>query len=156
MPIGDYCRSEPTTARPDESVQDAAKRMDAAGVGCVVVVDELSKPVGLLTDRDVALHVLRHRVDPARATVAELMREPVVTLSERAPIAVAARFMRQHGLRRIPVVDNETGVLTGIVAADDLLQLVSAELAVAVDVARQQFPADLRGERALAPGSGGA
>jgi CBS domain-containing protein len=155
MPVSDYCRSDPATATPDESVQEAAKRMEAANAGCLVVVDAERRPVGLLTDRDVALGVLRGRLDPTTARVSELMHEPVVTVTEHAPLQVAARFMRQNALRRVPVVDNASGELRGIVAADDLVQLIASELGLVADVARHQSPANLRGDRALAPQSEG-
>lgn len=155
MPVKDYCRSEPATARPDETIQEAAKRMEAAGAGCLVVVDAEQRPVGLLTDRDVALGVLRGRLDPTAAKVRELMHEPVVTVTEHAPLQVALRFMRQNALRRIPVVDNTSGELRGIVAADDFVQLISSELGLVADVMRHQSPANLRGDRALSPQSEG-
>lgn len=155
MPIGDYCRRDPVTAGAHESIQEAAKRMDATGVGCLVVVDDARFPIGIVTDRDLALRVLRHGLDASVETVAKVMEEPVVTVSSDAPIAVASRFMRKHGLRRIPVVEAGVGSLMGIVSSDDLVQLVASELSACADVARQQFPADLRGGSALSPGAGG-
>ena len=152
MPIGDYCRSEPVTAGADESIQEGAKRMDVSGVGCLVVVDDAQRPLGIVTDRDIALQVLRRGLDPAAESLEGVMSEPVVTVTDQAPIGVAARFMRDHGVRRLPVVAAETGALVGLVTSDDLVQLVSSELAACADVARQQYPADLRGERALSPG----
>lgn len=152
MPIVDYCRSEPVTAGADESIQEAAKRMDVSGVGCLVVVDGAARPIGIVTDRDLALQVLRRGLDPAAETLECVMSEPVVTITDHAPLGVAARFMRQHGVRRIPVVQGDTGAMVGIVSSDDLVQLVSSELSACADIARQQFPADLRGERALSPG----
>jgi CBS domain-containing protein len=152
MPISEYCRTDPVTGAPGDSVQEAAKRMDAAGVGCLVVVDEARRPLGMLTDRDIALRVLRSRLDPTRATVGDLMNAPAVTVSDRAPVAVAARFMRANGLRRIPVIDHRDGTLLGIVASDDLLQLIASELASCAEVARRQFPADLAGDHALGRG----
>lgn len=99
--------------------------------------------------------MLRRGVDAAGTAIRELMEAPAVTISAGAPLAVAARFMREHGLRRLPVVETESGAIVGIVASDDLLQLVASELDACAAVARAQFPADLRGERAL-PAEGGA
>ena len=65
MPIVDYCRSEPITAGADESIQEAAKRMDASGVGCLVVVDgerrirHAYKPRGRIIEEPLARFVKR-------------------------------------------------------------------------------------------------
>lgn len=148
MPIRDYCRGDPVTATAEESIREAAKRMDACGVGCLVVVDGANRPIGMVTDRDLALRVLRRGIDPGSTPLEAIMHAPVVTVSESAPVAVAVRFMRQNGLRRVPVVDGQTGVMSGIISSDDLLQLVASELTACADVARQQFPA----EQAPSPG----
>ncbi|MEN8181918.1 MAG: CBS domain-containing protein, partial [Myxococcota bacterium] len=142
------------TARPDETVREAAKRMDARGVGILVVVDEDARPVGALTDRDVVLRVLRRRRDPDHTKVSDVMQDEVSVVREASPLALAARRMRADGVRRMPVVDEE-GKLTGIVTVDDVLQLVSTELVGVAEAVRSQFPADLEGERALGPTTGG-
>lgn len=149
MPIRDYCRREPSTARPDESIRDAAKRMDAVGVGCLVIVDGEGRPAGIVTDRDVALRVLRKRLDADATPVREIMNKPVVTVTADAPVAVALRLMRTHALRRLPVVESRGGRLIGIVTCDDMLDLISTELAAAADAVRGQMP------QASAPGAGG-
>jgi CBS domain-containing protein len=122
--------------------------MDTLGVGCLVVVEKGGQPVGMVTDRDLALYVLRTRCDADAVQVADVMSEPPVTVTEAAPVAVAARFMRRHGVRRVPVVD-DVGRLVGILAWDDLLQLISSELKAAAEAVHAQFPADLAGEHAL-------
>jgi CBS domain-containing protein len=152
--VDEYCRRDPRCAAASESVRAAAQRMDAEGVGCLVVVDERRRPRGVLTDRDVALAVLGRGVDPDAARVGDLLEGDVVTVTARAPLAVAIRMLRLHALRRLPVVDARSGELVGLFTADDVMQLVAAELGAVAAVARQQFPADLRGERALGARSG--
>lgn len=154
MSIADYCRPDPVTAVPADTLQEAAKRMDAAGVGCLVVVDDARRPLGVITDRDLALQVLRHRLDPSTETLEKVMHHPVITVTTRAPVIVVSRFMREHALRRIPVVDPDTGALVGIVSSDDLLQLVAGELSACAEVARQQFPLDVRGQSASSAQAG--
>ncbi len=144
MPIVDYCRRQPTTAGPEDPVQEVARRMVADGVGCAVVVDEKRRPVGMVTDRDVALRVLRERRDPAATPIVELMQGPVVTITRNAPVALASRFMAQHGLRRIPVVESRGGELVGVVTADDIVELLASELAGIGAVVRAQLSGDAR------------
>jgi CBS domain-containing protein len=148
MSVADFSRSNPCTATPDESVREAAQRMDARGVGSLVVVDAEGKPVGMLTDRDVVMRVLRRRRDPERTTVGSLLFGEVTRVRASAPLEVAVRRMRSDGVRRIPVVD-DAGKLVGILAADDVLQLAASELAGVAEAVRAQFPVDLEGRHAL-------
>jgi CBS domain-containing protein len=148
MPVGDFCRREPCTATADETVREAAKRMDARGVGCLVVVDAHGRPVGMVTDRDLVMRALRRRRDPDSTPLAEVMHGEVTRVREGAPLEVAIRRMRSDAVRRIPVVD-DSGRLVGILAADDVLQLASSELAGVAEAIRAQFPADLEGGHAL-------
>jgi CBS domain-containing protein len=148
MPVADHCRHNPCTARPDESARVAARRMREANVGCLVVVDEESRPVGMLSDRELVLRVLRRRRDPDAVVVGDVMTTPVETVRDVSPMLRAIRCMRREGVRRLPVVDRE-GKLLGIVALDDALQLISSELEGLAQVARSQFPPDLEASHAL-------
>jgi CBS domain-containing protein len=150
MPVKDYCRLKPSTASPEESIEDVAVRMNALGVGSLVVVDGGERPVGMVTDRDVVLSTVRGRLDARATAVSEIMQEPVVTVTAEAPTGVAIRFMRKYSLRRILVVNNRSGSLEGILTVDDVVQLLSNELSSAAELIRSQFPADLSGEHALA------
>jgi CBS domain-containing protein len=152
MAVGDFCRRKPCTASADESIREAAKRMDARGVGSLVVVDAEGKPVGMLTDRDIVLRVLRRRLDPDATTVGSVLQQGELSrVREAAPLELAIRRMRSDAVRRIPVVD-DAGRLVGILTADDVLQLASSELAGLAAAVRSQFPADLEGGHALPTG----
>jgi CBS domain-containing protein len=123
--------------------------MAARGVGSLVVMDEAGRPIGMLTDRDVVVRVIRQHLSPDTTTVGEVMQREVSKLREGAPLMNALRRMRSDGVRRLPVVDGE-GSLVGIVTADDVLQLVASEISDIAGVVRAQFPADLSGQHALA------
>lgn len=140
MSCGSCCRKNPVTARPEDPVREAAKQMAAKGVGCVVVVDAEERPVGMLTDRDVVVKVLRKRRDADRLRVWEVMHPGVTVVREHMPVDIAFRFMRRDGVRRIPIVDND-GRLRGILTYDDALQLIAEQLSCAASVAHSQFPA---------------
>jgi CBS domain-containing protein len=150
MPVKNYCRLAPGTASPEESIEDAAVRMDARGIGSLVVVGADGLPVGMLTDRDVVLSTVRGRLDAGATPVSEIMHEPVVTVTAESPIGVAIRFMRRYGVRRILVVDDRSGRPEGILTADDVVQLLSNELSSAAELIRSQFPEDLGGGHELA------
>ena len=127
MALPDRFLAPPRTVAPEASAQLAAERMDNEHVGSLVVIDEHEHPVGILTDRDIALGVLCEGLNPEEVSVADLMSSPVQTLARDQDLAMAARLMRIHGVRRLPIVDG-AGALLGLIAADDLVQILSAEI----------------------------
>jgi CBS domain-containing protein len=140
MSLGDYCEKAAATIRKDETVRAAARQMRDEGVGTLVVVED-GRPTGIVTDRDLVLDTLCSRSDPGALTVDEIASRPVVTIGEDESLREAARQIRRHGLRRLPVVDDEHR-LVGIVAADDLFSLATAELNAAAGAIRTQCPGD--------------
>jgi CBS domain-containing protein len=134
------------TVRPDETVREAAKRMCRHDVGALVVTDEPDgTPLGIITDRDV-VWMIAEGLDPALAVVGSLLQIPLHTVRVSDGLAAAARAMRTHGVRRLPILD-DTGRLAGLVSLDDLLGVLGrevADLAATVD-------AEIARERRLAP-----
>lgn len=114
------------TASLDEHVFEVACRMRDEHVGCVVVVRE-GRPVGMLTDRDIVLRVVAEGLDARSVLVSSIVTYEAVTIQRTDGFETALRTMRDHGVRRVPIVDAE-GRVTGIVAADDLVALLGAEL----------------------------
>lgn len=142
MSIGRICSREVDTADPDESVQTAAQRMHARKVGTLVVVDPDGKPIGMLTDRDLAVRVVAAGSDPSLTTVAEVMTPRPATEFLDAAIEDALRTMRSAHCRRIPVVDRG-GRLTGLVSLDDVLELLSEEFQSIGRVIHDESPQSL-------------
>jgi CBS domain-containing protein len=124
-----YARREVVTAEPDERVADLAGLMDYYQVGCVVIVDG-GRPVGIVTDRDLALRVLLERRGDAAARdfrAADVMTTHPRTIHEDEGFDRALELMRSENVRRLPVVDRH-GKLRGIVSLDDLLEQISADM----------------------------
>lgn len=138
MSIGDYCQKPAATVQGEETVRAAAKRMTLAGLGSMAVVKD-GRPIGILTDRDLALETLCKRLDADTVRVEEILPHPVVTIEQEASVREAARRMRKHAVRRLPVVDDK-GMLVGIVASDDLLELAAGELSGLATAIRAQAP----------------
>ena len=113
-------------AQLSETALDVARRMRDFHVGCVVVTRG-STPVGIITDRDLALRVVAEGRDPLRTLVSEIVTYDATTLPRTAGIETAFRTRRERGVRRLPIVTEE-GKLTGIVTADDLTMLLTQEL----------------------------
>lgn len=139
MSVGRICSREVYVAKEDETVQAAAQRMDSEQVGTLVVVDEGSRPLGIITDRDLALRVVAPGRVPATTRVGEVMSGELRTLREDAPVEASVREMAQSGVRRIVVVDHSDR-LVGILTFDDVIDLLSEEMAALRPLLRRQQP----------------
>ena len=144
--IKDVAVHEPVTARVDESVGTCARRMHDEHVGCLVVVersDGSEFPVGMLTDRDIAIEVVAFGLDPATLTAGDVMTEKPATVEEDDDLLGALAHMRERGVRRLPVVRPD-GALTGMLALDNLLEALGEEIDGVVGVMRAQRTRELR------------
>ncbi len=110
----------------DDTVFDVACRMRDKHVGCVVVVRD-GRPVGMLTDRDIVLRVVAEGLDARSVLVSSIVTYDAATVLRTDGFETAVRKMREHAVRRLPIVD-ENGCVTGIVTADDLIGLLGREL----------------------------
>jgi CBS domain-containing protein len=141
MPIGEICTREVAVADPGMTIQQAAHLMRQHHVGNVVVVEAQNGkrfPVGIVTDRDIVVSVVATKLDPAIFTVGDLVMQKLTTCREDEGVLECIRQMRKKGIRRMPVVDRE-GSLVGIIAMDDVIQLLAEEINdVGKLVAREQ------------------
>jgi CBS domain-containing protein len=104
------------TAESGDSLRRVGELMRDQNVGSVVVCDN-GRPVGVITDRDLALAVVADQVDAADMA-GEHASRPLVTGEVQMDIEEAVALMIQHRIRRLPVTDGEE--LVGIVTIDDL------------------------------------
>ena len=126
MSVGRICTRTVDTAECDESAQVAASRMNSRNVGTLVVLDEEKHPIGVLTDRDLAVRVVAKGLDPASTSVGSLMTGAPETVTEDTAIEAALATMRRGPHRRVLVV-NDQGELAGLLSLDDILELLSEE-----------------------------
>jgi len=130
MAVGEICNREVVITAKAVSVVDAAKLMRSHHVGDLVVVEEKGgrkHPVGIVTDRDIVVEVVAAGVNPDALKVGDIMGPEVATVRESEGLFEALRYMRDKGVRRMPVVDRD-GVLVGILTLDDLLSLLAEEM----------------------------
>ncbi len=118
MEIREVMTASVVTADPATPVREVAALMRERNVGSVVLVRD-GEPVGIVTDRDLALGVLAdgrsaedHAIDHAS--------RPVVTGAPGMDVAAACELLVEHRIRRLPIVDSDGSRLTGIVTLDDL------------------------------------
>jgi CBS domain-containing protein len=125
--IGEICSKPAVTAVADTTAQEAAHRMATKRVGALVVVDRDGRPRGVVTDRDITIHVVAAGKDPAEVQLGSLLHRRPVVIREDAGILDATKKLAQRGVRRLPVV-NSGGKVVGIISLDDLMILLGSEL----------------------------
>ena len=138
MPVDDLARSEVVTADLETPVATLAATMDTERVGSVVITNG-ETPVGIVTDRDLALRVLGEGTDPESQTAQNVMTEDLHTVGHDAGLYEAMRLMQEHGIRRLPVCEGET--LVGIITDDDISELIADEHQHLAEIIRAQRPA---------------
>jgi len=137
MPIEDLARSDAVTADPGTPVADLAATMEAENVGSVLITTG-ETPVGIVTDRDLAVRVLGAGLDPAEQTAEDVMTEDLCAAEPDAGFHEAASMMADHGIRRLPVCEGDT--LVGVITADDITELLADEQQMLGDIIRAQRP----------------
>ena len=115
--VRDAMTSSPTTVEAHESAVEAARLMAAENIGSLPVVDG-EDLVGMVTDRDLVLHVLAKDVDPHKVTIASICSENPVVIGSDESLDVALQRMAREQVRRLPVVDDRR--LVGILAQADV------------------------------------
>jgi CBS-domain-containing membrane protein len=122
LTAADVMTANPRTCSAFSSVLEASVLFQDADCGAVPVVDA-GRPVGILTDRDVALAVANNP-DLGNLPVADFMSKDVISVAPDASLEEVAAMFSQHGVHRLLVVD-AAGQLQGIVAWSDLAPHVS-------------------------------
>lgn len=128
--LKDFSTMVVAVVEPETSAFEAARLMRQHHIGALVVVDakEKSRPVGILTDRDLVIALMAEGLDPELFTAGDLMSVDLILANPEMDAMDAVQLMRQHRLRRLVIVD-EAGRLVGIVTMEDILELLTRELA---------------------------
>ncbi len=125
MSLERVCRKEVVTVSPQTNLLEVAKLLRSQHVGSVVVVED-HRPVGILTDRDIIVKVVAEEKEPKAIQAYEIMATNPALVNINLDPLDATRIMRDRGLRRLPVVD-ENRHLLGILTLDDVLGLLGKE-----------------------------
>jgi CBS domain-containing protein len=109
----------------NESLIDAAQKMARLDVGALPICGEDDRLKGMLTDRDIVTRVLAEDKDPRQVKAGELADGKPVTIGADDPAEEALRTMKEHKVRRLPVIDGHT--LIGVVSQGDLARELGPE-----------------------------
>ena len=114
--VRDIMSQNVVTTTLNKTMDRAAKTMGEMRIGSLVVLKD-SKPVGIVTERDLLSHVLAKGIDPKTVRVEEIMSSPLISINPSVSIKEAAQTMiKEKG--RLTVFENEK--LVGIITASDL------------------------------------
>jgi CBS domain-containing protein len=142
MSVKRICNPEVDVITADETAQTAAGRMHARKVGTLVVVNARQEPIGIVTDRDLAVRVVAEGKNPSATSVEKVMTPDPETVRENTPVEDALRIMRNGCFRRVPVVDYDDR-LVGLLSLDDILHLLAHDFAQIGDLVERESPASL-------------
>lgn len=132
MKVREFCSKDVVTVEPLASLREASILMRNRHVGALIVVEKTGtgdKPKGIITDRDIIVAVIAvPGARPEGIRVGDAMSTRLAVAREDDGVFEAAQVMAERGVRRLPVVGQD-GTLRGLVSADDIQRVVSAEMA---------------------------
>jgi CBS domain-containing protein len=130
--IQDIMTRDVQTISSQETIQRAAQLMDELNVGAIPVLDG-DKLVGMITDRDITVRSVAAGQDPRSTKVTDVMSTDVRTCTPGQSIEEVLSQMGDVQIRRVPVVDEQSGKVIGIVSLGDVATSDAADVDVALD-----------------------
>ena len=117
--IAEVMTQRPRAVTPETSVREAAQLMEQEDVGSLPIVQDGTRLVGIVTDRDVAVRVVGRGLDPEQTRVADIATEDIYVLGPDDDLDEALNVMARAQVRRLPIVVRENE-LVGMVAQADI------------------------------------
>ena len=121
----DIMTADATCVSTSDSLVAAAQKMRDLDVGALPICGEDNRLEGMLTDRDIVVRCIAEEGDPSSATVGDFAEGKPVTIGADDSVEEALATMRQHGVRRLPVIDGHD--LVGIVSQADVARNLPEE-----------------------------
>ena len=109
------------TAEKSTSLQDAAQKMNQLNVGCVIVTD-ISKPIGIVTERDFVTKVAAEG-RPLFTEISEVMSSPLITIEPEETIWEASEIMKEKLIHKLPVIEEDQVI--GVITTSDIVRISS-------------------------------
>ena len=115
--VRDVMTKNPVALSSDSSVMEAAKAMSDHRIGTVVVM-EMDRPSGIVTDRDITVRAVATGKDPSKTKLADISSGSLAAVRPDQPIEDAMKVMKSHDVKRVVVMTDSR--LEGIVSLADL------------------------------------
>ena len=128
MKVKEIMTKNPTCCTPDTNLQQVARMMLDCNCGEIPVVEsqQTMKPIGVVTDRDIACRVVAQGQNPLQKTAKDCMTKPAITVTPETSLEECCQLMEKRQIRRVPVVDQK-GACCGMVAQADLAKYAPEE-----------------------------
>jgi CBS domain-containing protein len=129
--VGEIMTKKLETIAPSNSAQEAAKKMRDKNVSSLLVIDNNndSKPIGIVTERDLVRKVCVNDASSKHTMVQEVTSSPLITIDAISPVQVAADVMAQNKVRHLLVVeDNDVNKPLGIITPGDFTDYLKENL----------------------------
>jgi len=119
MKVNEVMQNNIVSVSTTASIQDAAKLMADANIGCILVTEN-ARFVGIVTERDLLKKVVAIGSDPTKETVKKVMSSPLITIDANEDIETANNMMEKNRIRRLPITIN--GKIEGIITSRTVLK----------------------------------
>jgi CBS domain-containing protein len=116
----DVMVKEVITTHRDSTLEEAIKLMNDHEIGCLIVTDN-SKPIGILTERDLLKRIMAKSHDLKRIKVEEVMSTPLISVEPDVQVGDASSLMFQRNIKKMPII--KKGELVGLVTLTDILRI---------------------------------
>lgn len=138
--VRDLCTHATITVRGDVNLTECARLMREHHVGSLIVLDETGRrahAAGIITDRDIVIGAVAAGLDPGTLKAGEVMTAPLASVRDDDDILDALARMREHGARRLAVLDAGRQ-LVGVVSMDDLLQALAQQIGALANIVKAE------------------
>ena len=122
LPVASNMKPDPPQSTPESSISNVIEIMMREDIGAVVIVEE-SRPIGIITEKDILLRVVKAARDFEETLAKDVMTKPVFTIEAEQPISDALEMLRENNIRRLAIT--ETGALVGLTTERRLLEVVN-------------------------------
>lgn len=118
LEVGDVMTPQVVTEDEEVPVTKISRDMEVSGIGSVVITKE-DKPIGIITDRDIATKVIMRNRRPSEIKAKEIMSSPLTTIEPETSIEKACELLAENGIRRLPVIEDDK--LVGVISVRNIL-----------------------------------
>jgi len=126
LKVGDIMHKDVKVVNENATIVEVSKLMRDNNVGSVVVLNE-KKAIGIVTERDVVHKVNANDRISSEVKILEIMSNPIIAITPEKSLEDAAKAMKMHNIKRLPVI-NEEKELIGIITEGDIVEVFPAVL----------------------------
>ncbi len=124
LKVGDIMKRNVITVNEKENVITVAKLMKEHDIGSIVVTKD-KKAEGIITERDIIRKVVIRNKEPANISAGEVMTSPIMVIKPNVSIEDAAKVLKSHKIKRLPVINDKKEVI-GIITEGDIMSIFPA------------------------------